>query len=66
MKTFEVKYYDGTTCDFISANDERQALCTFLMNHPEYDDVVFYKSCNGRWYIAPYDCEDEYLYAKLV
>lgn len=66
MKTFEIISYDGISCEFVKANNERQALCTFLMNHPEYDDIVLYQTVNGMWKLAKYECEDEYLYAKLV
>ena len=66
MKIFEIKSYDGITCEFIKANNERQALCSFLMDHPEYDDIVLSQSANGKWHLAKYDCEAEYLYAELV
>lgn len=66
MKIFEIKCYDGITCEFIKANSERQALCSYLMDHPEYDDLVLYQSVNGKWRLAKSDCEYEYLYAELV
>ena len=66
MKIFEIKSYDGISCEFVEANNERQALCNFLMNHPEYDDLVLYQSVNEKWHLAKSDCEDEYLYAELV
>ena len=66
MKIFEIKSYDGITCEFIKANNERQALCSFLMDHPEYDDIVLSQSASGKWHLAKYDCESEYLYAELV
>ena len=66
MKIFEIKAYDGITCEFVKANNERQALCSSLMDHPEYDDLVLYQSVNGKWRLAKPDCEDEYLYAELV
>ena len=66
MKIFEIKSYDGITCEFIKANNERQALCNYLMDHPEYDDIMLYQSVNGKWRLAKSDCEDEYLYAELV
>ena len=66
MKIFEIKSYDGITCEFIEANNERQALCNFLIDHPEYDDIVLYQSFNGKWHLAEYGYEDEYLYAELV
>ena len=66
MKIFEIKSYDGISCEFVEANNERQALCNFLMNHPEYDDIMLYQSISGEWRLAPYDCKDEYLYAKLL
>ena len=64
MKIFEIKSYDGITCEFIKANSERQALCIYLMYHPEYDDIMLYQSFSGKWHLAPYDCGDEYLYAE--
>ena len=66
MKIFEIKSYDGISCEFVEANNERQALCNFLMNHPEYDDIVLSQSASGKWHLAKYDCEAEYLYAELV
>ena len=66
MKIFEIKSYDGITCEFIKANSERQALCNYLMDHHEYDDILLSQSANGKWHLAKYDCEAEYLYAELV
>ena len=66
MKIFEIKAYDGITCEFVKANSERQALYSFLMDHPEYDDIVLSQSASGKWHLAKYDCEAEYLYAELV
>ena len=66
MKIFEIKSYDGISCEFIKANSERQALRSFLMDHPEYDDIVLSQSASGEWHLAKYDCEAEYLYAELV
>ena len=66
MKIFEIKSYDGISCEFVKANSERQALCNYLMDHPEYDDIVLSQSASGKWHLAKYDCEAEYLYAELV
>ena len=48
MKIFEIISYDGITCEFIKANSERQALCNYLMDHPEYDDIVLSQSASGK------------------
>ena len=48
MKIFEIKSYDGITCEFIKANSERQALCNFLIDHPEYNDIMLYQSVSGK------------------
>lgn len=66
MKIFEIKSYDGITCEFIKANSERQALCNYLMDHLEYDDIVLYQSVSGKWHLEKEGFEDEYLYAELV
>ena len=66
MKIFEIKSYDGITCEFIEANNEKQALCNYLMDHPEYDDIVLYQSFSGKWHLAHYNDEDECVYAELV
>ena len=66
MKIFEIKSYDGITCEFIKANNEKQALCNYLMDHPEYDDIMLYQSFSGKWHLAQYNYEDEYPYAELV
>ena len=64
MKIFEIKSYDGITCEFIKANNEKQALCNYLMDHPEYDDIVLYQSVSGKWHLAQYNYEDEYQSAE--
>lgn len=66
MKIFEIISCDGISCEFVKANNERQALCTFLMDHPEHDDTILYQSASGKRHLIPYVCEEEYLYAKLV
>lgn len=66
MKIFKIMSYDGITCECVNANNEREALCNYLKEHEELDDIVLYQSVNGLWHLAKYDCEDEYLYASPV
>ena len=35
----------------VEANDERQALCGYLMNHPEMEDAVLARP-NGKWQLC--------------
>lgn len=43
---------DGSVCTRIvtrvEANDERQALCRYLMDHPEIEDAILGRP-NGKW-----------------
>lgn len=66
MKEFEIINFDGNVIECIRAKDERQALCIYLMNHEELNDMMlWYGGWRGNWKLAEYDTEDEYIYARL-
>lgn len=66
MEVFEIVSYDGIHRGYAEANNERQALCLYLMNHEELTDMMLWKSSDypDIWKLAEYDNEDEYLYAR--
>ena len=65
-KVFEIVTYDGIHKGCVEAKSERQALCIYLMEHEElYDMMLWWSTFNlGRWQLAEYDCEDQYLWAR--
>lgn len=64
MKNFEIINYDGISYGYVTAKDERQALCIYLINHEELDDMMLWKNPFGNWRLAEYDNEDKYIYAR--
>ena len=67
MKKFKIINSDGEMLEMVFANNERQALCIYLMNHVELTDMMFWKSSfDGRWRLAEYASEDTYLCAQEV
>lgn len=66
MKVFEIMTYDGISHGYITADNERQALCKYLMEHEELTDMMLWLSYPNIWKLAKYDCEDEYLYARIT
>ena len=65
-RVYEIVDYDGIHREYIRADNERQALCLYLMNHEELTDMMLWKSTDfmGSWKLAEYDNEDEYLRAR--
>ena len=65
-KVFEIITYDGIHKGCVEANNERQALCIYLMEHEELNDMMLWQSVSSpnKWKLAEYDCEDQYLYAR--
>jgi hypothetical protein len=62
---YEIIDCDGNIVDIVSANNERQALCLYLMKHDELTDVMLWKSTfDNKWRCAKYDNEDEYFRAR--
>lgn len=67
MKQFNIVNANGTVIDRVKANDERHALCVFLMKHPELDDMMLYKGAiDHKWLLAEYDYEEYAMTAKPV
>lgn len=66
MEVFEILGRYGDNHGYVQADNERQALCKYLMEHEELDDMMLWKSVfyPNEWKLAPYDHEDEYLYAR--
>lgn len=67
MEVFEIIDRYGERYGYISADNERQALCKYLMEHEELEDMMLWKSTTyNRWKLAEYDNENEYLYARIT
>lgn len=67
METFEIIDSYGKICECLEAKNARQALCRYLMEHEELEDMVLYKSAFwDRWTLAEYDNEDEYFIARKM
>lgn len=68
MKQFEIVTYDGVHKCYVKADDERQALCRYLMEHEDLDDAMLWKSLAYPyvWKLAEYDSEDLYLFAREI
>ena len=66
MNTFEIVNHNGKIIEYINAENERQALCMYLMKHEELTDMMLWKSVDWRntWKLAEYDNEDECLIAR--
>lgn len=68
MEVFEIVTYDGISRGYVQADNERQALCKYLMEHEELYDMMLWQSMSypNRWKLAEYECEDQYLYARIT
>lgn len=66
MTIFAIRDYCGIVKEYVSADNERQALCMYLMNHNELIDVMLWKDPSGMWKLAEYDCEDLFLFAREI
>lgn len=66
MDVFEIITCHGINKGYIRADNERQALCKYLMEHEELDDMMLWQSTNypNKWKLAEYDNEDNYIYAR--
>lgn len=66
MKVFDIINFNGSILDTVFAKDERQALCIYLTNHEELNDMMLWKSADNSnaWKLAEYDNEDEFIYAR--
>ena len=63
-KVFEIITYDCIHKGCVEADNERQALCVYLMEHEELCDMMLWQNLAGSWRLAEYECEDQYLYAR--
>ena len=66
MDVFEIVNYYGTSYGCVRADNERQALCKYLMEHEELNDMMLWESADypNIWKLAEYDNEDNYVYAR--
>ena len=66
LNVYEIIDYDGKHHEYIRADNDRQALCLYLINHEELTDMMLWKSTDflGGWRLAKYDNEDEGLRAR--
>ena len=44
MEVFEIVDNYGNSYDYIRANNQREALCMYLMQHEELEDTMLWKS----------------------
>lgn len=58
---------DGKLVGVVEAKTAREALVKYLLEHEELDDVMLWKSCDrdNSWRLAPYDEEENFMYARL-
>ena len=68
MEVFEIVDNYGNSYDYIRANNQREALCMYLMQHEELEDTMLWKSKDWKqdWKLAKYDDEENYLYARIA
>ena len=67
MKIFQIIGSNGELVCYVKAENERHALCVYLACHEELDDMMLWKSTReGKWKLAKYDCEEEFMFAKEV
>lgn len=68
MEVFEIINNYGEKYGYVQADNERQALCKYLMEHEELEDMMLWKSAYypNRWKLAEYDHEEEYLWARKM
>ena len=66
MSIFAIADYCGIVKEYVGADNERQALCMYIMNHDELIDIMLWKAPSGMWKLAEYDAEDFYLFAKKI
>lgn len=64
MGVYEIISCYGDFVEHIRANNARQALCMYLMNHEEMNDAILWKSPSGLWKLAEYDNEEQYIFAR--
>ena len=66
MSIFAIADYCGVVKEYVGADNERQALCMYLMNHDEFIDVMLWKAHSGLWKLERYDEDDFFLFARKV
>ena len=64
MEVFEIVDCNGNIVEYVQANNERQALCIYLTNHEELEDMMLWRNISGNWKLAEYDNEDECMSAR--
>lgn len=66
MEVFEILEHYGKSRGYVQADNERQALCKYLMEHEELDDMMLWKSAfyPNNWKLAPWNNEEEYLWTR--
>lgn len=68
MEVFEIIDYYGNRYGYVQADNDRQALCKYLIEHEELEDMMLWKSAYfpNEWKLAKYDHDDEYLRARKM
>ena len=64
MRQYKIMNEYGNIIEYVWANSEREALCIYLMQHEELNDMMLWKTPNNKWKLAEYDNEDEFIYAR--
>ena len=65
MRQYKIMNEYGNIIEYVWANSEREALCIYLMQHEELNDMMLWKTSNNKWKLAEYDNEDEYIVACI-
>ena len=61
---YEIVTHYGEIVGCVTAYDDRQALCIYLLDHEEMDDAMLWRDVNNLWKLAEYDDEDNFLFAR--
>lgn len=65
MSIYEIVDHNGKVVEYVRAYHEKQALCIYIATHEELTDIMLWISATNRvWKLAPYDNEEEYLFAR--
>lgn len=65
MKKFKIITDNRTVIDCVSATDERQALCVYLMEHPEIEGIELRRGIvYGHWMLVDCNNREYRLFAK--
>ena len=64
MHIYEIVDHNGKVVEYVKANTEKQALCIYIANHEELDDVMLWYGNSNMWKLAEYDDEENFMFAR--